>query len=223
MADYVRGAFIAYDPGGYPNDATKKRVIPFRFNPEGLSRTLAVEAAAGSEGVQGAAATGGSTTEQAADAVSGTLKETFNVAIRLDFVDRLESAVGLDEELGVLPEISALEDLLYASESGTPPSSDGQEPVQARAPRPTVLFIWGRRRVFPVRIAQMTINETLHNSQLNPIRAEIEVSLELLREGDARGNTAVSDALRFTSDNRRRFARQFLERAAAQNTNILPL
>ena len=37
---YLRGAFIAYESGGYPD---KKRVIPFRFNPESLSRSLSVE------------------------------------------------------------------------------------------------------------------------------------------------------------------------------------
>ncbi len=31
--NYVRGAFIAYEPDGYPKE---KRVIPFRFNPEAL-------------------------------------------------------------------------------------------------------------------------------------------------------------------------------------------
>jgi hypothetical protein len=223
MADYLRGAFIAYDPGDYKQSSTKKRVIPFRFNPEGLSRSISIEAAPGSEGVEGGAKPTSSTTEQAADATSGTLKETFSVAIRLDLVDRLESAVGLDRDLGILPEIAALEDLLYPAESSSAPSSDGQEPVQPRAPRPTVLFIWGDNRVYPVRITQMTVNETMHNNMLNPIRAEIEVGLEVLREGDARGNTAVADALRFTGDNRRRMAQLFLERTAAQNTNILPL
>ena len=45
-------AFIAYEPGGYPD---KKRVIPFRFNPESLSRSVAVEAGQSGGGVEGAA------------------------------------------------------------------------------------------------------------------------------------------------------------------------
>ena len=42
--NYLRGAFIAYEPGGYPD---RKRVIPFRFNPESLSRQLSIEQGAG--------------------------------------------------------------------------------------------------------------------------------------------------------------------------------
>ncbi len=38
--NYLRGAFIAYEPDGYPDC---KRVIPFRFNPEALARQLSVE------------------------------------------------------------------------------------------------------------------------------------------------------------------------------------
>ena len=37
---YLRGAFIAYEPGGYPD---RRRVIPFRFNPESISRSLKVD------------------------------------------------------------------------------------------------------------------------------------------------------------------------------------
>ena len=49
---YLRGALIAYDPGGYPG---KRRVIPFRFNPESLTRTVTVEGGQHPGGVEGAA------------------------------------------------------------------------------------------------------------------------------------------------------------------------
>ena len=145
---YLRGAFIAFDPGGYPNDSAKKRVLPFRFNPEGLSRSITVEQAQGSGGTQGGGSGGGDdSSEQSADSSSGTLKESLTVQIRLDFADRHEASRDLDAELGILPEIAALEDLLHPAETETQDNADGQEPVQARAPRPTVLFVWGRKRV----------------------------------------------------------------------------
>lgn len=222
---YLRGAFIAYDPGGYPDDDSKKRTIPFRFNPEGLGRSLSIEQAQGGSGSEGAGGSGGasSQSEQSADASSGTLKESFSVVIRLDFADRHQEADELDAELGLLPELSALEDLLYPAASESDAASDGQEPVQQRSPRPTVLFVWGRKRVFPVRITAMNVNETMHNSQLAPVRAEIEVGLEVVSEAEARDNRAVQDALAFQGENRRRWARMFLDRTAQQNTNILPL
>jgi hypothetical protein len=223
---YLRGAFIAYEPGGYPD---RKRVIPFRFNPEGLSRQLSVEqgegGAPGSEAgaAAGGGGGGGAPAEQGADASSGTLKESFSVQIRMDFADRVEGASSLPAELGIAPEIAALEELLHPVESESQAPSDGSEPTRARPQRLTVLFVWGRKRVYPIRITGITINETSHNSQLNPVRAEVDVSAEVLGETDARDNVAVSSALEFTANNRRQMAQSFFDQTQSQGANILPL
>lgn len=219
---YLRGAFIAYDPGGYPDGG--KRVIPFRFNPEVLSRSLQVEQGKSGSGAEGAAKGGsGKKGEQAADASSGALKQSFTVKVRFDFDDRHEVARDLPPELGIAPEIAALESLLYPAESPADQAGDGSEPVRPRQQRPTVLFIWGRKRVLPVRITSMAVNETLFNAELNPLRAEIDVALEVLGETDAKDNKAVGDALAFSQQRRRELAKQFLDTTAAQGTDILPL
>jgi hypothetical protein len=222
--NYLRGAFVAYEPGGYPD---KKRTIPFRFNPEGLSRSLSVEqgegGAAGTEAGAGGAPPSSTPGEQAADASSGSLKESFSVLVRVDVADRVEGADRLPAELGILPEIAALEDLLHPVESETEAPSDGTEPTRARPQRWTVLFVWGRKRVYPVRITGMTVNETDHNAELNPVRAEIDVALEVLGETDARDNVAVSSALDFTASNRRQMAKLFFDETASQSSNVLPL
>lgn len=219
---YLRGAFIAYESGGYPD---KKRVIPFRFNPESLSRSLTVEQGQAASGTEGSASTSSasSSTEQASDASSGSVKESFKVLVRVDFADRLEATSNLPAELGVAPEIAAIEDLLYPAEIESAASSDGTEPVRQKLPRPTVLLVWGRKRVLPVKITGLTINEALYNSQLNPVRADIEVSVEVLGELDAADNEAVKSALAFTSNNRRQLAKQFYDNTANQSSNILPL
>jgi hypothetical protein len=222
---YLRGAFIAYEPGGYPD---RKRVIPFRFNPEALSRQLSVEQGeGGAPGSEAGAASGGGSTgapqEQGADASSGTLKESFSVQIRVDLADRVEGASELSADLGIAPEIAAIEELLYPVESEAQAPSDGTEPTRARPQRWTVLFVWGRKRVYPIRITGITINETWHNAELNPVRAEIDVSAEVLGEADARDNVAVSSALKFTADNRRQLAQSFFDRTQSQGSNILPL
>lgn len=227
--NYLRGAFIAYAPDGYQTDEQEstdlRRVIPFRFNPESLSRQLSVEqgdsAAGGAQSAQEGSGTGEA--EQGADASSGSLKESFSVLIRFDLAERVEGADTLPKDLGVAPEIAALEELLYPVESEAEAPADGSEPTRARPQRWTVLFVWGRKRVVPVRITGMTINETVYNNQLNPVRAEADVSLEVLTEADARDNLAVSSALAFTGDNRRRLASQFFDQTASQHSNILPL
>lgn len=221
-ASYLRGAFIAYEPGGYPGGP--KRVIPFRFNPETLTRSLQVEQGKSGSGTERAAAkAAGAAGEQAADASSGTLKQSFSVLVRLDFDDRHASSSLLPPELGIAPEVAALESLLYPAETAADKASDGKEAVRARPQRPTVLFVWGRKRVLPVRITQMTVNETRFNALLNPLRAEIDVALEVLADVDAKDSKAVQDALAFTNQQRERLARQFLETTVVQGTSILPL
>jgi hypothetical protein len=220
--NYLRGAFIAYEPGGYPQH---RRVIPFRFNPESLSRQLSIESGQTGGGAEGArpASRPDASAEQSADAASGPLKESFTVQIRLDLADRAQVASDLPEELGIAPEIAALEDLLHPAESQSEAASDGTEPVRPRRARPAVLLVWGRKRVLPVRITSLTINESVFNSSLNPVRAEIDAGLEVMGETDARDNPAVRSALDFTNGNRRELAGRYYANTADQGSNILPL
>jgi hypothetical protein len=232
---YLRGALIAYAPRGYP---AQKRVFPFRFNPESLSRTFAVEAGQSGGGVEGAApgAAAAPAAEASADASSGSVKESFTVQIRLDFADRAQAVrlsfeeeepergvTGLEDEFGILPEIAALEDLLYPAADPADASSDGTDGVRPTRPRPTVLFVWGRKRVLPVRIASLKIDESVYNNHLNPVRAEIEVSLEVLGESEAKHDRAVRSALDHTRSVRQDLARRFYDNTASQGSNILPL
>jgi hypothetical protein len=217
---YLRGALIAYEPDGYPD---RKRVIPFRFNPESLARQVSVEKAQGQQGAGTAPPGDSAATEQGADASEGTARHSFNVMIRLDFAERHQPAAHLPAELGVAPEIAAIEDLMYPGDSDSEAASDGTEAVHARPRRPTVLFVWGRKRVYPVRITGMTITESVYNAQLNPVRAEIDVSLEVLTSEEASDNLAVSSALSFTESKRKELAKLLLDNTADQSTSILPL
>lgn len=213
MADstnFRNGAFAVCDP---EDSAKPAQIIPFRFNPEALSRQLSVERGQGGGGQTGAAPTQGSgsgTQNQSADADDGPLKETFSVLLRFDLAYRTEAGpTGIPPDLGILPEISALEDLMYPVASQSEHASDGTESTKARARRPLVLFVWGEKRVVPVKITGMTISETFFNSGLYPIRAEVEVGLEVLAEQDARDNTRVRSSLNYTGENRRKMAKLY--------------
>jgi len=228
MADdrisFQQGALAVFDGDTAEDLKSLSRFIPFRFNPEELSRQLSIEQAQG-QGAQpatGAAASAGdgSSADQGADADSGSMKEVFTVLLRFDLAFREEQSSNMPVEFGVLPEISALEDLMHPVESATDQPSDGSEPTRARGRRPLVLFIWGERRVVPVKIVGMAINETFFNGQLYPTRAEVEISFETLGEGDARDNTRVSSSLKFTADNRRKMARIYLETTSSQGSNV---
>jgi hypothetical protein len=219
--NYVRAAFIAYEPGGYPD---RRRVIPFRFNPEGLSRTVAAEGGQRQTGVEsGRGAAPPPSGEAPADAAAASVKESFTVHIRLDFADRDPAMNGLDEQYGIAPEIAAIEDLMYPAQTDADASSDGTQPVRAASPRPTVLLVWGRKRVLPVRITSLKIDESVYNTELHPVRAELEASLEVLGEAEARADRAVRSALDNLGARRRELARMYYDNTSAQGSNILPL
>jgi hypothetical protein len=201
---YTKGAFVTYQPRSEPG--TPANTILFRFNPESLTRSVALQAAqpqAGTEGSQAqASGTGQQRPEQATNPDAGaTLKESFTVTIRVDADD-----LGVATPNGIAPEIAAIEELLYPAETAAQQASTGEQAVEPVGQRPLVLFVWGPKRIVPVRIASLKIEETLYDAQLNPVRAEIEASLEVLGLADAVGDNTVAAALAFTDGKRRELA-----------------
>jgi hypothetical protein len=226
---YARGAFVAYPPES-TSEASRgpgrqaRLIIPFRFNPEGLSRSFQIEqgkSGSGSEVAPGAAGAG--QRDQSADASSGMLKQTFTVQVRFDLEDRPTGENRLDFALGVSPELAALERLMHPMPSASDEASDGSEASRQRMARPTVLFVWGRHRVLPVKILGMNVNETMHNAELHPVRAEVDVNLEVLSEVDGLADSTVRAALVFTAARRDELANKFFDATASQGSNILPL
>jgi hypothetical protein len=45
---------------------------------------------------------------------------------------------------------------------------------------PLVLFFWGPSRIVPVKLTTLTIEETLFDTRLNPVRATVGVSLDII-------------------------------------------
>ena len=49
---------------------------------------------------------------------------------------------------------------------------------------PLTLFIYGWKRVVPVKITSLSITETAHDPQLNPIRADVALGMRVLTYND---------------------------------------
>src|SRR5207244_4025718 len=81
--------------------------------------------------------------------------------------------------------------------------SGDDQGVPPRNPKKTILFIWGKSRVLPVRITSMTINETMHNPDLAPTRIEVTVNVEVLTDIDANKNDVAAAALTFNGIKRK--------------------
>jgi hypothetical protein len=188
LGSALRGAFVRLDAGlaGFaPN------IIVFQFNPDTISRTPSL--------VQPPApASGSGQTDPGAQAAEPT--ESISFSLRLDATDQLAEGNPIALASGILPTLSALELLMYPKDSlasqlfsaaasaatsiASAAGGDGgdgggahQHPPQEL---PTVLFFWGAWRILPVAITSLSINETLYDQMLNPVRAEVSVNLEVL-------------------------------------------
>lgn len=148
-------------------------VIIFQYNPKTMSRSLEAQMAQA----------GGSRSESLR--LSGPPRETISISeLHLDAADQLEKGQG---SMGIYPQLSALEMLLYPKSAvviaNTALMAVGTiEIVQPAAP--FTLFIWGAKRILPVRLSSFTINEEEFDPDLNPIRASLSLTLTVLNSND---------------------------------------
>jgi hypothetical protein len=88
---------------------------------------------------------------------------------------------------GIYPQLSALEMLIYPKSAlviaNTVLMAAGMLEITPPV-GPFTLFIWGVKRVLPVRITSFSITEEAYDVQLNPIRARVSLGLRVLNYGD---------------------------------------
>jgi hypothetical protein len=151
-------------------------VVVFQYNPDTLTRTLQVQAAGGD--------TGGFSE---ALRLKGAPIETIKVDVEIDATDQLETADETATQLGLLPQLSALEMLIYPKSllvvANTALLALGT--IEVIPPTgPLVLFVWGLKRVLPVRLTEFSITEEAFDPNLNPIRARVSLGLRVLSYND---------------------------------------
>ena len=151
-------------------------VIVFQYNPKSLSRR--VEATASGEG--------GAPTEVLR--LDGAPSETISISeLELDATDQLETGDPVATSMGIYPQLSALEMLLYPKSAGVILNAAlllaGTIEVVPPA-APLTLFVWGMKRVLPVRITGFTIAEEEYDPALNPIRATVNLDMRVLSYND---------------------------------------
>jgi hypothetical protein len=219
---YLRGAFVAWGPGDFPTG--DKLFVPFLFNPESITRQLAFDQGRTAVGAQPTTGDDTRIRRQGSDAATGALNESFTVTVRFDADVRRENTQRLAPDVGIAPDLAALENLLYAAQSSTDlPGAGSAGAVQPRPRLPEVLFIFGPGRVIPVRISGMTVRETLYNAQLFPTRAEVDVSCIVINQVDAKDSRVAKAAFEYTAAKRRALAIQFYGTVADLAGNLIPL
>lgn len=170
----LRGGLVILDP----ETGAARRVISLQYNPDSVSRSLQTRGA-------------GAETGDRAEALrlTGPPIETMTLEVELDATDQLEKPAlhPVAADSGVAAALAALETLLY------PDSADVlRNDAMAAAGRlevlpasgPLALFVWGRRRVVPVRVTDYSVVEEAFGPALDPIRATVSLSLRVLSVND---------------------------------------
>lgn len=150
--------------------------IAFQYNPDTLTRSIQP---------QGAGNQGGDRSE--AVRLKGAPVETIKVDIELDSTDQLEERDTLAKSLGIYPQLSALEMLAYPKSAlviaNTALMFAGT--LEIVPPMgPMTFFIWGYKRILPVRLTDLSITEEAYDTKLNPIRAKVSLGMRVLSYND---------------------------------------
>jgi hypothetical protein len=217
----LRGALIEYGTdliGPIPN------VVIFQFNPESLSRVLQVPARPTGATQRETTQAGEKTFEKI------TFKAHFSAANLLD-----EDKV-LARLFGIGPQIAALEKMVLPSAKiagllgaaidaiaglAAPPSPPAQ-PIP-RESYPRILFIWGPTRVLPVTIDSMTIAEQEYDFALNPVRAEVDITLSVIAIDQCSDDVLAKGALEYSTIAKEAMAIANLANTAEQIVELIPI
>ena len=155
----TKGALVKLAGSGDPmaGDA-----LVFQFNPDMLSRTI----------------------DQQAD---GPPRETILFTLEFDATDAMEMPDdnATIAEHGIYPLLAALHTLMLPAAANVPNWLEtflGAGAIPRRSP--LALFIWGDQRAVPVRVSRLGISEAQHDPALHPIRAAVDVELEVVTDRD---------------------------------------
>jgi hypothetical protein len=178
----LKGALVSVDPNEPP-----PRVIAFQFNPQTLTRTLQPQTVGDEPGERASGVR-----------FVGAPVETLSVDIEIDSTADLiqlkdsgaEEAVGYVDS--IYPNLATLELLIFPKSSQIVSNSallntGTIEIIPYSAP--TTLFVWGPKRVVPVRVNSFSITEQAFDTNLTPIRASVSLSMRVLTYSDLSSGT----------------------------------
>jgi hypothetical protein len=165
-----KGAVIGLDPFN-----PLASVIIFQYNPDTLTRTITPQTA------------GGNPDRGEALRLKGPPQESIRLEVDIDATDQLERGDALAASLGIAPTLASLEMLLYPKSALVIANEVllNFGIIEIIAPEaPLTLFVWGLKRVLPVRLTDLSITEEAFDPDLNPIRAKATLSLRVLNYQD---------------------------------------
>jgi hypothetical protein len=219
----LRGALIEYGTsliGPIPN------IVIFQFNPESLSRTLQIPTRPT-----------GPTQRETTQAGEKTF-ETITFKAHFSAANMLDEDKALAKLFGIGPQLAALEKMVLPSSKiagligaaidaiGDALGDGGDDAPAQPIPRekyPRILFIWGLTRVLPVTIDSMSISELEYDAILNPLRAEVDITLSVINVDDCSDDVLAKGALEYSTIAKEAQAIANLANTAEQIVELIPL
>ena len=168
----LRGGLVLVDP----TTGAVLRIIALQYNPDMLTRSFQI---------RGVGQESGDHLE--ALRLKGTPVETIKVEAEIDATDALEGNDTQTVDAGLHPLIAALETIVYpTSQHLAANHAEAQSGSLEIAPEmaPLPLFVFGPKRIVPVRITELSITEEAFDVTLNPIRAKLSLGLRVLTVDD---------------------------------------
>ncbi len=160
-------------------------IIVFQYNPETLRRVLTPRyAAAEAERLD-------------LPRMQGPPRESITMSVEIDATDQLEQGEPLAGQLGIHPVLASLEMLLYPKSAYVIANEvlSRVGAIEVIPPTPLLtLVVWGAKRVVPVKLTTFSIEEQQYDPSLNPIRAKVELGMDLLTYHDL-GLTSVGGSM----------------------------
>lgn len=168
----LHGGLVLIDP----DTGAVLRIIALQYNPDTLTRSFQI---------RGVGQDSGDHLE--ALRLKGPPVETVKLDAEIDATDALEGNDAQTVQAGLHPQLAALEMLIYPSSqhllaNRSAASFGTLEIAPASAPLP--LFVFGPKRIAPVRLTELSITEEAFDVALNPIRAKVSLGLRVLSVDD---------------------------------------
>lgn len=166
-----KGAILSLDPTtGIPLGK-----IMLQYNPDTLTRSLKPQTV------------GDEPDRTEIMRLKGPPVETIKCDVEIDATDQLASGDSTTMSLGIQPQLSSLELLVYPSSAvliaNEVLSLLGTVEILPMESALTV-FVWNKNRITPVRITDLSITEEAFDPQLNPIRAKVSLGMRVLNVND---------------------------------------
>lgn len=209
-ASLSKGAFELHEPRSV--NEKPKFTIRFLFNPEKVTRKVTP--------TQAEAQKGTSSGRQILKDVSLpteniTLNILLDASVLVEKGDQSQQGNTTVEQRGIMPILAAFQWLIY------PLTTQGSESRKKanNVPKydsPYIIFVWNNTIRLPVNITSISITEQEFGPNLMPIRAEVQISMDVITSDD----TTLPKYISSTYDTTVQFRQQMVDLYRDQSSNL---